>query len=344
MRLPRLLSLSLSLLFGLALAAQEPAVQPKPLDLKKLRAEAVAAVQDGDFATAAAAFQKLTDADAKDAEAWHMLGYSLHGAGRLDEALVAHRKAAEFPATKAAATYNIACVHALKGQRDEAFAWLDKAVAAGFQDAGLAGEDPDLASLHGDERFATFVGKLKAAQATPQVNVYQQVIERKNARIAFFGRRAGAGQLAIDWSPVPWKSEFGEQLAAGKFVGQRWRLGADFWTRLDTSLDLRFGEVPVPIGYYYLTLEQRAGDQFVLALHDPVAIRKQKLDPFQAQQARGGIEIPMQHTAGGDVAGELAIELVMREGSKTDGTLAIRFGGHRLEAPFHVELPPPATK
>jgi hypothetical protein len=98
------------------------------------------------FTTAAANFKRLTQANPKDAQAWHMLGYSLHAAGKLDEALPVHLKATEFPETAPAATYNVACVHALKGQTDQAFLWLEKAVAAGFDDAEQLRRDEDFAS------------------------------------------------------------------------------------------------------------------------------------------------------------------------------------------------------
>ncbi len=273
-----------------------------------------------------------------------MLGYSLHAAGRLDEAMAAHEKAATFPATKAAATYNIACVHALKGEIDAAFGSLDKAVAAGFQDLDLARKDSDLEKLRSDARFAKFLDGLKGAQKAPQLQVYQQSIERRNARVAWFAGSGGAGQVAIDYSPVPWQDAYDAQVASGKLAGQKWRLGADFWTRLDTSVDLRFGKVAVPAGYYYLTLEQRAGGQYVLALHDPAAVRQQKLDAFEAAKLVGGIEIPMTYAKADAVAKELAIAVAIQGGSKSDGTLSITFGGHHLAVPFTADLKPPATK
>lgn len=326
---------SLRVLLAAALATMLAAQTPTP-DLKKLRMEAQAAAQAGDYQTAAASFQKLVDADPKDAQAWHMLGYSLHATGKLDEALAAHQKTAEFPATAPVGCYNAACVFALRGKTDEAFAWLEKAVQKGFGDVGQLDGDDDLKSLRADPRYA----KLKDAMAkgAAQVQVFEQVIARKNARAAWFTRKDSPAQIAIDWSPVKWKPEFDTQLQAGKFVGKNWRLGADFWTRLDTSVDMQCGETKVPAGYYYLTLAQKDADHFVLTLHDPVAIKKRKLDAYQAEGLRGGLDLALTHGVADDGVDQLEFAVNMEPGSTTAGTMTIRFGSHVLTTPFAVAL------
>lgn len=313
------------------LVAQEPAT----IDTKKLREQANAAVQAGDFGAAAAAFKKLTEANPKDAQAWHMLGYSLHADHKLDEALVVHQKAAEFPQTAGVATYNIACVYALKGKADEAFAWLDKAVAAGFGDLEQLQGDADFDSIRKDPRMAKLEASLKGGGGA---QVFAGSVERKNTRAAWFGRKGSPGQLSIDYTPVPWVARYEEVIKSGKFQGKKWRLGSDFWTRLDTSLDLQFGAVAVPAGYYYLTLEQRDAETYVLALHDAAAVKKQKLDAFMADKLQGGIEVQMAHKAVDDVQKQLAIDIEMKPGSKTDGVVNLRFGGHALVAPFQARL------
>jgi hypothetical protein len=59
--------------------------------------------------------------------------------------------------------YNLACKKALAGDRDGAFAWLDKAVASGFGALPTIEADTDLTSLHGDARWKALLGKVKAA-------------------------------------------------------------------------------------------------------------------------------------------------------------------------------------
>lgn len=103
---------------------------------------------------AADAYRDVVTAHPDDAQAWHHLGYCLHSLGRLDEAIVAHERAATFPSTKRQSLYNVACAYSLKNELDPAFEALDRALAAGFRDARLLQNDTDLANLRADPRFA----------------------------------------------------------------------------------------------------------------------------------------------------------------------------------------------
>ncbi|MBL8728272.1 MAG: hypothetical protein JNM25_07580 [Planctomycetes bacterium] len=325
-------------LLSLLLAATATGQEPTPaLDHAKVRRAADAAVKAGDFATAADGFRKLCDANPKDAEAWHMLGYSLHAGGKLDEALPAHLKAADFPATAAPASYNVACVHALQGRVDDAFTWLGKAVERGFDDTGLLATDPDLEALRQDARFATLSKSLQA-KASNSMAAFAQTTERRSSRVAWFSRSGSPGQIAVDYAPVPWNDEYEQAVAGGKLQGKKWRLGGDFWTTLDNSMPLRFGTVEVPPGYWYLTLEQRAADHYVLALHDAAAAKKLKLDPVFADKLEGGIEVPLAHATADATADQLALTLATVGKSRTQGLLTLRFGLHELSAPVTMQV------
>lgn len=318
--------------------ANDAAAKTSP---QRIRKEANAAIQAADFPKAADAFRKLTELDPQDGEAWHMLGYSLHAAGKLDEALPIHEKAAAFPASAPAATYNVACVHALRGRSDEAFASLEKAVGLGFTDTDLLASDSDLASLRKDPRFAKVVETAKAKR--PSTVAFAQTTERKSARVAWFDQKGSPGQIALDYCPLPWNDEYSALVDSGKLHGKKWRLGADFWTTLDTSIDLQFGAVAVPAGYWYLTLEQRAANEFVLGLHDAATVKKQRLDPVFAARLTGGIEVPLTHERSTTTAERLEITIAPIGGSQTEGTLQLRFGGHTLAAPVSMRIALPAV-
>ncbi len=81
--------------------------------------------------------------------------------------VVAAALAAPYPARAAEPTdpvgrYNLACKHALAGERDAAFEWLDKAIAVGFGAVDTLEKDPDLASLRGDARWRGVVERARA--------------------------------------------------------------------------------------------------------------------------------------------------------------------------------------
>lgn len=119
-----------------------------------------ALLQQEKFDEAAEMFRLIVSANPDNAQAWHYLGYSLHAGGHIDEALPIHLMAAEFPANRGVAAYNVACVYAIKGKKDQAFAWLEKAKVGGFDDADQLANDEDMTNLKSDPRFDAFVKSL----------------------------------------------------------------------------------------------------------------------------------------------------------------------------------------
>ena len=119
--------------------------------------------QQEDWAKAAAAYDAITKADPKNGTAWFRLGYTLHIQGKLDEAIVAHQKAAEFAPNGPVAMYNLGCAYALKKMPDKAFETLEKAVAAGMRDPDQFEGDTDLDSLRDDPRYKQLLEKMRNA-------------------------------------------------------------------------------------------------------------------------------------------------------------------------------------
>lgn len=123
--------------------------------------EAGALLQAGDVAGAIAAYRSLAAAEPTNAQAHHMVGYCLHMAGQLDAALKAHLVAAEFPAVRATALYNCACVHAMLGRSDAAFEFLARSREAGFNNADQLAVDSDMDNLRGDARFSAILTDMR---------------------------------------------------------------------------------------------------------------------------------------------------------------------------------------
>lgn len=319
-----------------------PAQTPTATDAAALR-KAIRSAWGADWSAASTAARKLVEVAPQDAVGWYQLGYALHAQKKYAEALTAHLRAAAFEntAVRIPSTYNVACVYSIQHKSDDAFTWLDKAIERGFRDLATLEQDEDMAHVRNDPRFAKVIERVKKAQADNPFTAYAQSVPRMRTRVAYFSRTASGGQVSVDYSPVPWRDAYDAALAEGKFTGQRWRLGSDFWTTLDNSLPVELAGQQIAPGCYYLTLSHDADKKFTLHVLPAAAVRAQRLDGFQAAKTTGGTSVPLKHESGQGPAKQLAIELSVGQGAANrTGTLSIRFGPHRLTAPLVVSFPP----
>lgn len=160
---------------------------------------------------------------------------------------------------------------------------------------------------------------------------------RMCTRIAYFGINTSEGQLAIDYGQPEWKAEYEAQFDE-LTKGKRWRFGTNFWTTLDTHLDLTIAGVQVPFGYYYLVLERSEADDWYLVLLDPQKVQAKKLDASQAERTTGGIKAPLAWERIDETEEKLTIRLSPVDGELQKATVTIRWGRHSLSAPIDVSL------
>ncbi len=92
---------------------------------------------------------------------WSNLGYASLAAENDRQAARAYRKALDLGYRKSATMYNLACAHARLKEKDAAFAWLDKAIEAGFSSYRRIEDDDDLFNLRRDPRFGKAVARAK---------------------------------------------------------------------------------------------------------------------------------------------------------------------------------------
>ncbi|MEO6593748.1 MAG: hypothetical protein ABIP94_03235 [Planctomycetota bacterium] len=175
-------------------------------------------------------------------------------------------------------------------------------------------------------------GGMAAAPPPTEQTPYAETSQRGNTRIFYWFGPDSAGQVAVDFGRQRW------QPAHAKFLrppgGPRWRFGENFWTSLDTNMQLELGGVLVEPGQYYLVLENvdEKGPQLVLL--DPQEVRRRRLDAFEASKTTGGQRVPLAASASEQSASGLDIELVV-DGKQGDrGELRIRFGPHLMTAPL----------
>ena len=98
-----------------------------------------------------------------------LLGYAYQKTGRGEEALRLFEETEQYYIERIAggdttirARVGIAAVHALRGDRDAAYDWLQKALDAGFFQYADLERHPCFESLHGEERFKKMMAVAKA--------------------------------------------------------------------------------------------------------------------------------------------------------------------------------------
>ncbi|MEO8054590.1 MAG: tetratricopeptide repeat protein [Acidobacteriota bacterium] len=106
---------------------------------------------------AAARYESLVAAGAKDGPALYRTGMDLLNAGRLDLAEKAFRASAAAGNRPGASHYNAACALARAGKKSEALDTLQTAIEQGYTDASHMEKDDDLESVHGEKRFTELV-------------------------------------------------------------------------------------------------------------------------------------------------------------------------------------------
>jgi serine/threonine protein kinase/TolB-like protein/Tfp pilus assembly protein PilF len=121
--------------------------------------------QKGRMPEAIEAFQRALDLEKDNAENWANLGHAYAISGKRAEALKIIDYLNELSATSYIAPYNVAAIHAGLGNKDEAFAALDRAYSE--RSALLAiylTNDPRMDSLRSDPRFAELVRRIGLPQ------------------------------------------------------------------------------------------------------------------------------------------------------------------------------------
>ncbi len=199
----------------------------------------------------------------------------------------------------------------------------------------------------------------RAANETPVAGIshgWAGTEERGSTRIIFFDRtpppnwNTSPGQVAIEYGRAVWKEKYASRVdhilehGAPEFQNgarRRWRLGQNQWTNLDTRFPLRFGDVVIPTGYYYLLLE--AGDDgFQLAFVEPDSLDGMLFDAWHADRRpmpRGTL-VPLQHERTNEVADTLDIRFEHPGDDPRDAVLRIAFGPHLLSTNLWLEFEP----
>jgi beta-lactamase regulating signal transducer with metallopeptidase domain/tetratricopeptide (TPR) repeat protein len=155
--------------------ALESLASPENATAEAVEADADAIVQP-DPPNPDGGFQKASKKSHREEGSWYERGMSFHREGRYDEAIDTFRRSIDEGERVEAATYNVACGYAKKGDTSRAFEWLQKAIDERFEIDSYLARDDDLDSLRSDPRF----GELRRASREKKIE----------------GKSAEAGRLA----------------------------------------------------------------------------------------------------------------------------------------------------
>ena len=104
-------------------------------------------IRNSNWEKAGKAIEKILHQDPDNGRAWHSLSLVRIQQGDNKGAFEAATKSSNYPRFKASSLYNLACFHAMKGEKEQAWAVLQKALAAGWQDYDHMQGDNDLKSI-----------------------------------------------------------------------------------------------------------------------------------------------------------------------------------------------------
>jgi beta-lactamase regulating signal transducer with metallopeptidase domain len=106
--------------------------------------------------------RSVTQKHPNSGRAWFNLGYSALQARDYATGVDAFQRAINLGHRVGTSSYNTACGYALRGDKDAAFAWLDRARTAGFELHNYITRDEDLESLRDDPRYAALKKEVRA--------------------------------------------------------------------------------------------------------------------------------------------------------------------------------------
>ena len=119
--------------------------------------QALAEIQAQDLQGAASILEQITRREPANDIAWRGLGFAYLKLHRPDEAIVAYGRAHQIDPNLPTPLYNLGLAYALKGDRNQSFAWLRKAHDTRRFDMSQMETAPELAPLKEDPRFTALL-------------------------------------------------------------------------------------------------------------------------------------------------------------------------------------------
>jgi Protein of unknown function (DUF2911) len=154
------------------------------------------------------------------------------------------------------------------------------------------------------------------SQSGPVKNSPLPESERGRARL-----KMSEGNISIDYGRPILNGRNVEAVLSAIKPGGYWVLGSGRATRLDTYVDLKFGDTSVMRGRYLLRAKKISNDKWFLTVNK-----------VKEQQILLLVEVPMSFEIGTESVDVLTINL---EGSGDKGRIIVRWGTLTASADFH---------
>jgi hypothetical protein len=119
--------------------------------------EALASMQASDYTGAATILEQVTQREPRNGRAWRNLALAYQNLKQWEHAIQANQRALEVDPTVPTPLFSLGVVSALKGDKDQAFAWLGKAKATHKIDMTQLEATPELSALKSDGRLAALL-------------------------------------------------------------------------------------------------------------------------------------------------------------------------------------------
>ena len=148
-------------------------------------------LQAGRVDDAIAVLRAFVELQPDHGHAWAVLGYALHSQKRWDEALPCHERAADLPGSAGMGAYNAGLLHAVTGDIDAAFSWLERAAASGTVDMSQLADDPEAAALRDDPRFAALLPSFDDPFVEGATVLHEWVGEAPGGEFGWIARNCG---------------------------------------------------------------------------------------------------------------------------------------------------------
>ena len=178
-------------------------------------------------------------------------------------------------------------------------------------------------------------GWVHAYRTQAAVQSFVQSIDRTSSGVLQFSGNTLLADFRISHGAPVWKESYDPKgIKQSKIPdGTRFRFGNNFWSTIETNVDLTIGGAEVPVGYYYLAFEKQT-DAVNIVAFPADDLRKQRVGSWQPPQT-GGIVIPMSLDESGSTADELTCDFVVDNRSGAS-SLEVEWGPYALTAPVEI--------